>query len=47
MVNATLGGLSLAPVEPSDEEGIRQWYELRSAVVAADWPDYPATLLGL
>jgi len=36
MVTVSLGGLSLAPVEPSDEEAIRQWYELRCAVVRAD-----------
>lgn len=33
--------MSLALVEPSDEQAIGQWYELRSAVVRADWPDYP------
>ncbi|MGH3833619.1 MAG: GNAT family N-acetyltransferase [Pseudonocardiaceae bacterium] len=33
--------LSLAPVEPSDEPAIRSWYQLRCAVVQADWPDYP------
>jgi GNAT superfamily N-acetyltransferase len=31
----------LALVEPSDEQAIRQWYELRSAVLRADWPGYP------
>jgi GNAT superfamily N-acetyltransferase len=41
MASVTLSGLSLAPVEPSDEDGIRQWYELRSAVVSVDAPDDP------
>jgi GNAT superfamily N-acetyltransferase len=41
MATVSLCGLSLAPVEPSDEEAIRQWYELRCSVVRADWPDYP------
>ncbi|PZS38068.1 MAG: hypothetical protein DLM62_15775, partial [Pseudonocardiales bacterium] len=41
MVSVTLSGLSLAPVEPSDEDGIRQWYELRSAVISVDAPDDP------
>jgi GNAT superfamily N-acetyltransferase len=41
MATVSLSGLSLAPVEPSDEETIRQWHQLRSAVVRADWPDYP------
>ncbi|MDQ3763116.1 MAG: GNAT family N-acetyltransferase [Actinomycetota bacterium] len=41
MATVGLSGLSLAPVEPSDEEAIRQWYELRCAVVQADWPDDP------
>jgi GNAT superfamily N-acetyltransferase len=35
------GGASLVLVEPSDEEAIGRWHELRSAVVRADWPDYP------
>lgn len=41
MATISLSGLSLTPVEPSDEEAIRQWYELRCAVARADWPDYP------
>jgi GNAT superfamily N-acetyltransferase len=41
MVTISLSELLLAPVEPSDEEAIRQWYELRCAVVGADWPDDP------
>jgi GNAT superfamily N-acetyltransferase len=41
MVTVRLSGLPLARIEPSDEQGIRQWYELHSAVLRADWPDYP------
>ncbi|MDQ2790698.1 MAG: GNAT family N-acetyltransferase [Pseudonocardiales bacterium] len=41
MTTVSFSGLSLAPVEPSDEDAIRQWYELRSAVVSADAPDDP------
>ncbi|MDQ4102679.1 MAG: GNAT family N-acetyltransferase [Actinomycetota bacterium] len=41
MATASLSGLSVTPVEPSDEEAIRQWYELRCAVVRADLPDDP------
>ena len=41
MVTVSLSGLSLAPIEPSDEDAIRQWYELRCAVVRADQPDDP------
>ncbi|MBV9140295.1 MAG: GNAT family N-acetyltransferase [Pseudonocardiales bacterium] len=41
MATVSLSGLSLVPVEPSDEEAIRRWYELRHAVMRADWPDYP------
>jgi GNAT superfamily N-acetyltransferase len=41
MTTVSLSGLSLAPVEPSDEAAIRQWYELRCAVVRADWPTDP------
>jgi GNAT superfamily N-acetyltransferase len=33
--------LSLTPIEASDEAAIRQWYELRSAVVRADRPGDP------
>lgn len=40
-VVSSVSGLSLAPVESSDEQAIRAWYELRCAVVRADWPDYP------
>ncbi len=41
MVTVSRSGLALAPVEPSDEEAIRQWYELRCSVVAADLPADP------
>jgi GNAT superfamily N-acetyltransferase len=41
MVTVSLSGLSLAPIEPSDEDAIRQWYELRCAVARADQPDDP------
>ncbi len=41
MTAPSLSGLSLAPVDPSDEAAIRQWHELRSAVVRADSPDDP------
>jgi GNAT superfamily N-acetyltransferase len=41
MSTASLSGLSVAPVDPSDEDAIRQWYELRRAAVAADKPDDP------
>lgn len=41
MVTVSLSGLSLAPIEPSDEDAIRQWYGLRCAVVRADQPDDP------
>ena len=37
----SLSGLTLVPIDPSDEEAIRQWYELRCAAVSADWPDDP------
>ncbi|MGQ0719850.1 MAG: GNAT family N-acetyltransferase [Pseudonocardiales bacterium] len=41
METISRSGLSLAPVEPSDEAAIRQWYELRCAVVGADRPADP------
>lgn len=41
MVTVSLSGLSLGPVDPSDVDAIRQWYELRCAVTAADLPDDP------
>jgi hypothetical protein len=41
MTTVSLSGLSLAPIEPSDEAAIRQWYELRYAVVRADRPADP------
>ncbi len=41
MVTVSLSGLSLAPIEPSDEQAVRQWYELRCSVVRADQPDDP------
>lgn len=40
MTTAT-GELALTTVEPSDDEAIRQWYELRCAVVRADLPEDP------
>ncbi|MGH3966331.1 MAG: GNAT family N-acetyltransferase [Pseudonocardiaceae bacterium] len=41
MATISRSALSLAPVEPSDEAAIRQWYELRCAVVGADRPADP------
>jgi GNAT superfamily N-acetyltransferase len=41
MTTLSLSGLSLARVDPSDEDAIREWYELRSAVAGADYPDDP------
>ncbi|MGH3856637.1 MAG: GNAT family N-acetyltransferase, partial [Pseudonocardiaceae bacterium] len=41
MSTVSLSGLSLTPVEPADEPAIQSWYQLRCAVVQADWPDYP------
>jgi GNAT superfamily N-acetyltransferase len=41
MSPVSLSRLSLAPVDPSDEDAIRQWYELCCTVVAADHPDDP------
>lgn len=37
----SLSGLSLAPIDPSDEGDIRQWYELRCAAASVDSPDDP------
>jgi GNAT superfamily N-acetyltransferase len=41
MSTVSLSGLSVVLVDPADEDAIRQWYELRCAVVAADQPDDP------
>jgi GNAT superfamily N-acetyltransferase len=41
MTPVSLSGLTLAPVDPSDEDAIRQWFRLRCAVAAADHPDDP------
>ncbi|MGH3981339.1 MAG: GNAT family N-acetyltransferase [Gammaproteobacteria bacterium] len=41
MTTVHLSGLSLAPVEPSDEPAIQQWYELRCSLVRADLPGDP------
>lgn len=41
MSTVRLSGLSFAPVDPSDEDAIRQWYELCCAVTATDQPDDP------
>ena len=41
MTTVGLSGLSLAPVEPSDEAAVQQWYELRCSVARADLPDDP------
>jgi GNAT superfamily N-acetyltransferase len=41
MVAVSLNALSLGRIEPSDEEVVRQWYELRCSVVRADQPDDP------
>ncbi|HJT03053.1 MAG TPA: GNAT family N-acetyltransferase [Pseudonocardiaceae bacterium] len=41
MSTVSRSGLSFAPVDPSDEDAIRQWYELCCAVAAADQPDDP------
>lgn len=41
MATISRSGLPLAPVEPSDETAIRQWYELRCVVVRADRPADP------
>lgn len=41
MPTLSLSGLSLAPIDPSDEEAIRQWYELSCAVAKVDSPDDP------
>ncbi|MGH3981262.1 MAG: GNAT family N-acetyltransferase, partial [Pseudonocardiaceae bacterium] len=39
MTAVSLSGLSLTPVQSSDEAAIRQWYELRCKVAQADLPD--------
>ncbi len=39
MTAVSLSGLSLTPVQSSDEATIRQWYELRCKVAQADLPD--------
>jgi GNAT superfamily N-acetyltransferase len=41
MSTLSLSGLSLAPIDPSDEGTIRQWYELRCAAASVDSPDDP------
>lgn len=41
MTTTSLSGLSLSRIEPSDEDAIRQWYELCCAVTAADQPGDP------
>src|SRR2546423_2291638 len=41
MSTVSLSELSVVPVDPSDEDAIRQWYELCAAVAAADQPDDP------
>jgi GNAT superfamily N-acetyltransferase len=41
MATVSISGLSLAPIEPSDEAALRQWYELRCSVARADLPDDP------
>ena len=41
MATLSRSGLSLVPVDPSDEDAIRQWYELRCAVAGVDQPDDP------
>ncbi len=41
MSTLSLNGLSLAPIEASDDDAIRQWYELHCEVASADWPDDP------
>jgi GNAT superfamily N-acetyltransferase len=41
MTTLSASRLSLAPVDPSDEDAIRQWYELRCAVAGVDHPDDP------
>lgn len=41
MSTLSLSGLSLSPIDPSDEKTIRQWYELRRAVASVDRPDDP------
>jgi GNAT superfamily N-acetyltransferase len=41
MTLLSLSGLTLARVDPSDEDAIRQWFELCCAIAAADHPDDP------
>jgi GNAT superfamily N-acetyltransferase len=41
MSTVSVSGLSVRPVDPCDEDAIRQWYELRCAVAAADRSDDP------
>ncbi|MBV9059163.1 MAG: GNAT family N-acetyltransferase [Pseudonocardiales bacterium] len=41
MATLSLSGLSVALVDPSDEDAIREWYELCRAVAGADYPDDP------
>ncbi|HEY3895567.1 MAG TPA: GNAT family N-acetyltransferase [Pseudonocardiaceae bacterium] len=41
MTTMSLREVSLARVEPGDEQALAQWYELRCAVARADQPDDP------
>ncbi|MGH3670938.1 MAG: GNAT family N-acetyltransferase [Pseudonocardiaceae bacterium] len=41
MATMSLSGVSLARVEPGDEQALAQWYELCCAVARADQPDDP------
>lgn len=41
MSTVSLSELSVAPVDPSDEDAIRQWYQLRCVVARVDHPDDP------
>ncbi len=41
MSTLSLNGLSLASLDPADEDAIRQWYELHCEVTSADWPQDP------
>ncbi|MFN2496343.1 MAG: GNAT family N-acetyltransferase [Pseudonocardiaceae bacterium] len=41
MGDVSLSALSLTVIRPSDKTAIRDWFELRRAVVQADWPEDP------
>lgn len=41
MTTLSASRLSLVPVDPSDEDAIRRWYELRCVVERIDHPDDP------